>query len=591
MHMTVAESPITPPWQAAPAPNSALLEAVYQEAIHAHLNLHPAVARIAARRISSVAEIETWLNPLRAPFCDPTQIHDVDLAVTRLRHAIQAHQSILVFGDYDTDGITATALMTQALRQCGARVTSFIPDREREGYGLTPAAIERCLNENAKPDLLVTVDCGISCVDEVASLNQLGIEVIITDHHVPPEQLPPAYAIVNPRLGAPKGAENMCGCATAHALIRALAVHFPACDHRLFLDLVAIATIADVMSLTGENRSLVTKGLSILSKYQNGNPGLHALAEVHNLKFAELTAEQLAFKLIPCINAASRIGNCACACTLINLSPPAKWSTQSDALKQACRQAANELKAANQERREIEAYLRNVIDNQALPQFKNLIFAAGTRDEGFHPGVLGIVAARLSEQSGVPAVVCCIQADGSGCGSIRSRGGWHAVKALDTVSDLLAHYGGHAAASGFSLKPGAFKAFRERFPKAFEEGQVEAEPITYDESLDCVIDEGLLDSLDLLEPFGNGNPKPVFAKTFILNTHRNIGADKTHLDLTLRDPARQGSGFTRAVWFGAAHRASTWQSGMRLRLLFTISRDTYHPNVPSLHLIDALPLP
>ncbi len=588
----MSAAPSQPTWQAAPAPTEAAINAVL-----AHRNLHPAVARIAARRIPEGADISAWLDPLKAPFCDPYEIHDLQKAVTRLRKAVNERQHIIVFGDYDTDGITATTLMTQALSLCGAKVTAFIPDRETEGYGLTPAAVERCLATTPNPDLLVTVDCGISCVAEVEFLNQRGIDVIVTDHHVPPEVLPPALALVNPRLGAPRGAEEMCGCATAHNLIRALATDFPACDHRYLLDLVALATIADVMPLTGENRSLVTKGLYILGKAQNGtprqptlnNPGLHALIEAQHLDFSTLTAEQLAFKIIPCINAASRIGKCDLACKLINLSIPTKWISQSDAFKTTCREAAKALIAANNERREIEKLLRDKIKTLNIQPVGNLILAAGTREEGFHPGILGIVAARLAEDFKLPAAVCCIAADGSGSGSVRSRGTWHAVQTLDTVSDLLVHYGGHAAASGFALKPGTFEAFKDRFPKAFTEAAPMVETIPYDEALEEAVDEDLLTSIEVLEPFGAGNPKPIFAKRFILNAFTAIGADKSHLSLTVRDPAKPADGFIRAVWFSAAHRAAQWTPGMEVRLLFTIGRDAYSKQI-SLQIVDALPL-
>ena len=579
-------SPSQPNWQAASAPTEAAINAVL-----AHRNLHPAVARIVARRIPEGEDVSNWLNPLSADFCNPYEIHDLQKAVTRLSTAITERQRIIVFGDYDTDGITATTLMTQALSLCGADVTAFIPDRETEGYGLTPAAVERCLTLTPDADLLVTVDCGISCVAEVETLNHRGIDVIVTDHHVPPEVLPPALALVSPRLGAPRGAEEMCGCATAHTLIRAIAEVFPVFNHRFFLDLVALATIADVMPLVGENRSLVTKGLYILGKKQNGNPGLHALVEAQHLAFSTLSAEQLAFKIIPCINAASRIGRCDLACKLINLSTPTKWLDQSDAFKNVCHEAAEALKAANNERREIEKRLRNKIKELNIQPIENtnLILAAGTREEGFHPGILGIVAARLAEEYKVPAAVCCIAEDGSGSGSVRSRDAWHAVQALDTVSDLLAHYGGHAAASGFALKPGTFDAFKERFPKAFAKASSTIEPITYDETLEEAVDEDLLTSLEVLEPFGAGNSKPIFAKRFILNTSSKIGADKSHLSLTLRDPAKPIGGFVRAVWFGAAHRAAQWTPGMEIRFLFTIGRDAYSKQ-PSLQIVDALPL-
>ena len=575
-------------WHAAPEPNAEILAA-----IHAHCNLHPAIARIAARRIPTVDDIEHWFAPLTAPLCDPMQFKGMQETVTALHRALTERRHIVVFGDYDTDGITATTLLTQALKQCDALVNAFIPDRETEGYGLTTAAINRCWTEYPNTELLITVDCGISCVEEVEDLQQRGITVIITDHHLPPEILPRAQAILNPRLGAPKGAGMICGCTTAYMLVRALYARLTQAtgktyNHKHYLDLVAVATIADVMPLTGENRSLVTKGLYILGASQHGNPGLHALAESQGIKFEALSVEQIAFKLVPCINAASRIGECNCARDLLAFSPPAKWITLPEKMMSNCRFLARELKAKNQERREIENHLRDVIEKKRVCPCGNLVLAAGTPEEGFHPGVLGIVAARLSEQFKVPAVVCSIKPDGSGSGSVRARGIWNAVHALDTVRDLLAHYGGHTAAAGFSLIPGTFEAFQTRFPKAFEGSQPKAETLFYDEALHGIIDSDLLTSLERLEPFGNDNPKPIFSKTFILNTFRTIGADKSHLDLSLRDPVQTDT-FTRAVWFGAAERAKTWLPGMRFRLFFTISRDTFHPERPTLQLLDALP--
>ena len=334
-------------WHAAPEPNAETLAA-----IHAQYNLHPAIARIAARRIASIDDITDWFSPLVAPFCDPMQFTGMQETVTALHRALTERRHIVIFGDYDTDGITATTLLTQALKQCDAQVNAFIPDRETEGYGLTTAAINRCLTEYPDTEVLITVDCGISCVEEVADLQRRGIEVIITDHHLPPETLPRAQAILNPRLGAPKGAEIICGCATAYVLVRALYDRLAQTSgrsyyHKHYLDLVAVATIADVMPLTGENRSLVTKGLYILGASQHGNPGLHALAESQGLKFETLTAEQIAFKLVPCINAASRIGECNCARDLLAFSSPAKWITLPDTMKQTCRAAALQLKAKN----------------------------------------------------------------------------------------------------------------------------------------------------------------------------------------------------------------------------------------------------
>ena len=587
-------------WQVAPTPPQAVLEAVLDTQ-----PIHPAVARIAARRIPSVDEVSAWFNALREPFCNPLELHGVATAAQRIREAIERKEPITIFGDYDTDGITATTLMVQALTQCGANVKPFIPDRETEGYGLTPKAIERCLAQLPFPRLLITVDCGISSVAEVADLNARGIEVIVTDHHVVPEVLPPALAVVNPRIQAPKGAEGMCGCATAFTLMRKVLEDFEGLDARAFLDLVAVATIADVMTLSGENRSLVTKGLWILADPERGNPGLAALAKAQKLDLRHQRpkmpnglslpplppVDTIAFGLVPCINAASRIGRCALAYDLLNVKASGMECKRCEAETIDCSCAALALVEANKERRLIEQRLREVVEAQQLQPRGNLVIAAGTREEGFESGVLGIVAARLSDAYHLPAVVCCIKPDGSASGSMRSKGSWHAVEALDTIADLCEHYGGHAAAAGFALKPGAFEAFCERLPQAFAEGGNEADVKIYEEDLAEAIDELFCKDLEKLEPFGAGNPRPCFAKHFILKEAKVIGADKTHLRLSLGSVSTSDRRTYEAFWFGAAHRAASWTSGMRLRLFFTVARDKLRMGEWKLYIEDAIPVP
>ena len=598
--MSASSTPPSIHWQAAPTPPQAVFETIL-----ATQKIHPAVARIAARRIASVDEVPTWFNALREPLCDPLAVHDVGIAAQRIRQAIERQEPITVFGDYDTDGITATTLMTQLLKQCGARVEGFIPDRETEGYGLTPKAIERCLAEKGKPGLLITVDCGISSVAEVADLNARGIEVIVTDHHVVPEVLPPALAVVNPRICAPKGAEGMCGCATAFTLIREVVKDFEGINYRAYLDLVAVATIADVMNLSGENRSLVTKGLWILADAKCGNPGLAALAKVQKLDLRHARTQSLtglslpplppvdtiAFGLVPCINAASRIGHYELAYDLLNVEPSRMDSKTEHAATTDCSCAAMALVEANKERRLIEQHLREVVESKRLEPHGNLVIAAGTREEGFESGVLGIVAARLSDAYHLPAVVCCIKPDGSVHGSMRSKGSWHAVQALDTIADLCEHYGGHAAAAGFSLKQGTFEAFCERLPKAFESAGDAVDVKVYEEDLAEPISELFCKDLERLEPFGAGNPRPCFAKHFILKNWVKIGADKTHLRLQLGSVSESDRTTYEALWFGAAHRAVSWQPGMRLRLFFTVARDKLRMGEWKLSVEDAIPVP
>lgn len=590
MSETVIAKPIC--WQAESSPSQAMLEAVYT----AKPSLHPTVARIAARRIVTPDAVKAWFEDF-PPLCDPFALPDMGKAIQRIRTALEQQQTITIFGDYDTDGITATTVMVQALQQCGAKVFYFIPDRETEGYGLTPNAVQRCLNTFPSTALLITVDCGISSVAEVANLNAKGVDVIITDHHVLPEMLPPAYAIVNPRRCAVSALQNMCGCATAFTVIRALVTD----EHcKNFLDLVAVATIADVMALTGENRALVTRGLWVLSSLKYGNVGLKLLAATQKVDFSKIAqctqkshlplVETVAFNLVPCLNAASRVGRFELAYNLLNTAKPLPNRNPTPAECARSKTAAAMLVEANKERRDIEKRLREHIDGLQLQPVGNVIIASGSQEEGFEPGVLGIVAARLADKYHLPAVVCCVKPDGSASGSMRANGPWHAVKALDTIADLCEHYGGHKAAAGFALKPGAFEAFATRLPEAFTQCQQEKNVKAYEEDIMHPLESSFYADLELLEPFGAGNPRPIFAKQVILMTYELLGAEKAHVWLRVAEPDDASVTYD-AMWFSGARHMRSWQSGMRLRLFFTVSRDKTKPSIWKLFVEDAVPVP
>lgn len=552
------------PWRLAPQAEPGLTAAIAQAA-----GLSPTVAAIVARRTGSLEAARAWLAPESAPLCDPFALGGMRATVERLKRAIAVREPITVFGDYDTDGITATALLTQALLRMGAVAKPFFPDRATEGYGLTPGAVARCLTYAPRPTLVVTVDCGITCVDEVAWLRAQGVETLITDHHTPPERLPEAVAIVNPRLSAPPGAEGMCGCATAFTLVRALAEAGVGEAPEDFLDLVAVATVADVMMLTGENRALVARGLRALGAAR-GNAGLRALMRDLRLPTgAALTAERIAFGLVPCVNAAGRLGRLKDAWALIGLGREAH---------------AKALRAANEERRALERMLAARLEARLPERVEGALVLGG---EDFHPGVVGIVAARLMERVGVPVALVCRTPDGGGHGSMRAGDGWHAVAALDSVRDLLGHYGGHAAAAGFTLLPGAYDAFCRRLPKAFAGAREETPPPEYDADLAHVpITLALCRELTCLEPCGHGNPRPCFRKGFTLESCRPVGADGTHLSLRLRPD--DGGEALKAIWFGAADRAKGWHPGMPLHALFTLDIDTFREPCPSLRLLDVM---
>ncbi len=537
---------------------------VLVEALVAEVGLSPVMAQIVARRTGSVAEAKGWLAPEALPLCDPLAFGGMRKAVVRIRRAITAGEAITVFGDYDTDGITATALLVQALKALGAVVKPFLPDRMTEGYGLTRAAVERCLAiHDPRPGLLITVDCGIANADEVAWLMEQGVEVVVTDHHTPPERLPPAVAVVNPRVSAPPGAEGLCGCAVAFTVVRALAALGEAIAPERFLDLVAVATIADVMDLRGENRALVARGLRTLGRGQ-GNAGVRALMDHRRILPETLTAEQIAFGLVPCINAAGRLDQVKVAYRLIGL---------------ACPEVAPALVAINESRKAIERQLFERILATLPEPFTGTALVCGGED--YHPGVMGIVAARLMERVGVPVAVVRRTPEGGGHGSMRACEGWHAVEALERVRDLLDHFGGHAAAAGFTLRPGCYEAFCERLPKAFQGARKAAVQLYEADLSEVPITLALCQELQRLEPVGQGNPKPRFCGTFTVVEARPIGADGSHLLLRVR----QSTGGTfKAVWFGAGDRAQALPAGTMIRALFTLEIDRYRAPCPSIRI-------
>ena len=550
-------------WERAKPADSALAAA-----IAAGCGSSSLLAELLAQRAGSLSEARAWLRPLETPLCDPMAFAGMPAAVERIRQAIARDEPITVFGDYDTDGVTATALLVHALAEAGAHaIKPFFPDREREGYGLTEAALRRCLENYApRPALLITVDCGISSVTEVDLLRRQQVDVILTDHHTPPKRLPDALAIVNPLLGAPKGATSLCGCAVAFELVRALELEGLSVQSAHYADLTAVASIADVMDLRGETRLLTARGLDLLCR-GTGNGGLAALAEAAQLADASSPSERVAFSLVPCINAAGRLASVHDAWRLIGLER---------------REWAAKLVALNQTRRQMEAQQLALAETLPKDSPAGRPFVVG--HETFHPGILGVIAARLAERFAVPVAVVQTLPDGGGRGSVRAGALGHAVRALDTVADLLSQYGGHAAAAGFTLRPGAYGDFCRRFPEGFGPA-AGAPPLVYDADLDGEpITLSLCRELAKLEPFGKGNPKPRFAKSFRVERLTLVGSEKTHVNLLL---AQEGGESLKAVWFGAAERVRAWRPGSLIRALVLPTIDRFRGECPAVQLVDA----
>lgn len=575
---------------------------VAQLAEEAHLSLN--VVKILAHRTGDIDIARRWLmlhqGSLDEVLSDPMDLSDMAPAIQRIHQAIETKEPIVVYGDYDVDGITATILMVQALEAWGANVTPFFPDRQTEGYGLSQVALERCFairqkQQRPKPSLMITVDCGVTSVEEVQWLRQHHqIDVIVTDHHTPLEILPQAIAVVNPHLQAGRYGEEASGCATAFAIVRALATSFeqkgrpatnPKCRPEHYLDLVCLSTISDVMPLNGDNRILVARGLRTMADPVTGNQGIKALLKRQNL--SEPTAERLAFTLCPCINAAGRLGT-----TELHIrGTTARYNLLHEAyrlfkLEDLC--AAPLLDEANKKRREIERLLHDKIKERVDLKVGEPI-AIGGEIELFHPGVIGIVASRILEHTHAPVAIIT-QSDNGGHGSMRSPQGYHAIEILKHLEAMLDHYGGHAEAAGFSLKPGMYDAFVAAFPEACA-----AQHTHLDESSAIYADMDLsmepitlafCEDLTRLEPYGHGNPRPLFMKTFEIKSFRTIGSDGKHLSLKLLPD--DGQNELKAIWFGGAQHLHTLDEGIIIRALFTLDVDTYRDPCPCVRIVQVL---
>lgn len=454
-------------------------------------------AVLATRGIRTVEQAAALLSPEDEPMLDPFALKDMDKAVERVKLALKRAERIAVYGDYDVDGITATCLLTLYLRGLGGDVVSYIPGRLEEGYGLNREAVTALAEQGVK--LLITVDCGITAVDEVRYAASLGVEVVITDHHACKETLPPAVAVVDPhRPDCTYPFKGLAGVGVALKLAMAVAGAEGAGEvFRRFRDLAAVGTVADVMPMTGENRAIVSLGL------RDMNPpvrlGLAKLVECAGIGDKLITSVSVGYTIAPRINASGRMGCAMAAAELILTDDPARAEL-----------LAQELCELNRERQLIESEIfRQSAERLGRAPQKGVIVLA---DEGWHQGVVGIVASRLAEKYGCPAFMICLE-KGIGKGSCRSWGGVNLFELLKGCAPLLENFGGHALAAGFTVREENIPAFAAALRRGMEE-QCRGESLTAELDVDAVISPELLtveavEALDSLEPLGTGNPRPV----------------------------------------------------------------------------------
>lgn len=474
------------------------------------LGLHPLAARVLANRGYQTPEAaQGFLSDALTGLPDPFLMKGLPAAVERILRAIDRQEHMTLWGDYDVDGVCSTALLTTFLRDVGLTPRTYIPHRLGEGYGLNSTAIEKLAQEGTQ--LLVTLDCGITSHAEIAKANALGLEVIVVDHHAVPETMPPAVAVLNPlQPGCEYPTKWLCAGGVTFNLCMALRKslrergHFatrPEPNLKQLLDLVALATVADVVPLTGANRILVRHGLEILTAA--ARPGVRALKEVSQLSGARMTAGHVGFRLGPRINAAGRLDDASVGLQLLLCRD-----------LETARPLAQKLDAANAERQQIE---RNMLQG-AIDQAQGFVDRGAKglvlAQEGWHPGVVGIVASRVVERFHRPTVLIGSH-DGTWRGSARSIEGFHLYDALKTCEGFLTKFGGHKAAAGLSIDPSRLEDFRAAFENVTGE-RLTDEQLVPRQRVDAVVlprelDVKAVEALQTLAPFGMGNPEPVLA--------------------------------------------------------------------------------
>lgn len=505
---------------------------------------------LASRGIGDDRQARAYLD-CNTPLLDPFLMTDMDKAAGRVGLAMSRGEKIAVFGDYDVDGITATCLLTDFLRRHGADVVSYIPGRLEEGYGLNPIAIHQLHAEGVK--LIVTVDCGITAVSEAELCKQLGIDLVITDHHECKQTLPAAVAVVDPhRCDGGYPHKNLSGVGVAFKLASALCGSQETVLEE-YADMVCLGTVADVMPLQGENRVFVARGLESLAHTKR--PGIAALMAECGCAPETVSASSIGFMLAPRINAAGRMGQIDLAVELFLTDDPDKAA-----------EAARGLCELNRQRQAVESEIyRQAVSMLPMGKPPEAIVLA---DESWHQGVVGIVASRIAEEYACPTFLICLDGE-HGKASSRSHGGFNLFASLSALSPLLESYGGHELAAGFTISRANIPEFRRQICALAAQYYTDDVPRTVLD-VDCAVSPELLtlhnvDSLQMLEPCGNGCPKPVLMmKNLTIDRISMVGGGR-HMRLRLCS----GHTYLNAIYFSANPQTVSIQPGDLVDVAFT----------------------
>ncbi len=536
---------------------------------------HPLLLQVLYNRgLRSAPEVKAFLSGVNAVRENPYKLRDMALAVTRIVHAIERGETICVYGDFDADGVTSTALLVTALQAAGGRVGPYIPDRVDEGYGLNCEALDKIAMQAT---LLITVDCGIRSVVEVAHAMQLGMDVIVTDHHSVGPALPPALAVINPRRkDCPSKFDRLAGVGVAYRLAQAvlraisrqpkarLKEEQVADLEESLLDLVAIGTVADMMPLLGENRGLVRRGLAQLNRIQR--PGLEALLQHADLRPGAVDATAIAFRLAPRINAAGRLAHAKLAYKLLRTADP----VEAFAL-------TTELEALNQQRQNLTASAQAEAEQQVAAQMADdpaLYIVSSNR---FLPGIVGLVAGKLTERFYRPVVVI-EQGEQESRGSARSIREFDISQALDEVREFMLRHGGHSRAAGFTVQTARLPAFTAALHDVAQRGLPDRAMLRPTLTIDAAvtldqINWGLLEQFARLEPTGQENSAPLLLCRDVCACDLRPVSQRKHLRFGLE--TGRGSPIWDAVAFNQGEWLNHLAEGSRIDVVFQVEANEW----------------
>jgi single-stranded-DNA-specific exonuclease len=534
----------------------------------AALNVHPTVARLLCLRgLGDVDEAARFLNPSLDHLHDPYRLTGMSPAVSRIEEAIGRRERIAIHGDYDVDGITSTVILRRALELLGGEVTHFIPERLKDGYGMQPGAIDRLHAEGVR--LIVSVDCGIRSADAARRARELGLDLIVTDHHEPDGELPLALAVINPkRHDCSYPDKYLAGVGVALKLVQALCAR--AGRERWlpgFVKVAAIGTLADVVPLVGENRVIARLGLALLSKGPH-TIGLRSLLDCCGLIGKTIDSYQVAFMLAPRVNAAGRMSTPDIATRLLLATDEA----MGDHARGLAQQLNDENLRRQQEEAELVTRARKVIETDPAVGAHNVLIVGG---DGWHRGVIGIVASKLVDTYHKPSIVLSIE-DDVAHGSCRSIPDFDMLGALERCSDLFIRFGGHKQAAGLTMEAARVGEFRQRI-NAWADEVLEPDQLRPKLRIDAplhlkAITHDLVRGLDAMGPFGMGNPRPVFHATPVEIVDGPRPLKERHLKMTF---AQDGRRF-RAIAWRAAERADFLERHRNgVDLAFSLERNEF----------------